>query len=422
MKIDIKHIKIDGNDVYVVSTYTTTGALDGKKLISCPRRSFKEDGYRYLLLFDENCILRRDMFRFLNTADHLGLKPWNTREQYSNALHHLLCFCAIENKQIEHLNNAFYNRFKSFLLGQTIGDSRCPETVGNYLSCCHTFLEAMGYESKCFEHKRPKRNPHKNDAFPTYVSIEQMIDLLEVVKKHNDENAEILLILMFVFGPRIGSLLGATWEDLTEGVSYQTGEPYACLKLRNRKKKKKKWAQNKRKPPVFETEVYDSSDYDDWTYEIRMPYQLSDYIRKKLMARHKRIAKLHPEKYQKCNADIVTPLSDPNRISRNRYLFINEQGTVLSYDSWNRKLKEYFVEARIPLDGKSVSHRIRHGAVKALQRVSNGQVPDSEIAMFLNHAGVQSVDTYKKETLDEIYESLNEYTTKVLQLITSIQL
>ena len=102
-------------------------------------------------------------------------------------------------------------------------------------------------------------------------------------------------------------------------------------------------------------------------------------------------------------------------------MFLNNIGTPLSQDSWNKTLKAIFEECDIPIDkGKkknNLSHRFRHGF--AMMHLQILKTPQLIISKEMRHASVFSCEPYTKPTLSDQVKLQTEFANKLRELVPS---
>ena len=262
-------------------------------------------------------------------------------------------------------------------------------------------------------------NPHAQNV-PKYISMDNYIRLIEIARKKGDWAGIILMHLMFRYGMRLGECLGLTEEDYI--MMRIKGIVVPTLILRNRLSDAPDQKAKRRLTPRSRSD-YEGQPYiqqwrnDDYSHINLTESEDTEFVRvfeKFMRDTRERAEALYPKNYRTCEADIVFPADFKGKgLQKNHYIFVNRLGKRLSAQFWGKRLKEYFIEAGIPLDkGKKVnnlSHRFRHGFAMMHARFMDPPVPATELQKMMRHRNLSSTMIYYNPTQEDEYE----YKTKM---------
>lgn len=406
--------------------------LDDIKLkeIYIKRIKRERNGYEYLFLIDSKGAVIEDVFKYLNYK--CNIKSINGREQSQSALKLLYSFKEIINKEFEEFNSQDISNLSDFLLGISIKgnymeihniNTRTISSHNSYFDAIRKFLSYRGIENKFFFEKTnisnnlnfyeknydryQKTNKYKtnigthssftNNA-PKYISVHEykrIIDYLdfECDNSINVKRDRIIINLMFLFGLRIGEVLGITMEDIKENhiiirnrlsdKEYQKGK--TCFSPRYESDYKSKLYKLKdrgfQKIYVVSTIIDEIKEYIDYSRDI---LEFSD----------KKINNI----IEKSKADSVE--SD----DENYYIFLSKNGNSISISGWNKRLKEIYLNCNIAVDIESkkinLNHRLRHGYAMHLKQ--NLNMDPLSIKKKMRQRSLSSTEKYFNPTDEDI--------------------
>lgn len=394
----------------------------------------KIDRQIFFILLDGNGATNLRFHQYVNLWMIENRRGVNSRRKAASALCKLFSFCALMDYEVNALDATEINQFVTFLVGE--GRLQCSnETVNSYLSIIRHFFKtleircdaifnqhntlsnnalASGFQTMAYDVNLPT-DPHKREKAPKYISLDYYIRLIEIAQSKGDWTGVMLMHLMFRYGMRLGECLGLTEEDI---VVYKIkGQDVWTLIVRNRLSDEP-WQHAKRKLIPLKEVDYDAKPYiDQWRDDDYAHYYLTesgDFV--EAFKRFVRISKEtaernYPENYKSCEADIVYPQTF--RGEKNRYIFQNRLGKRLSAQVWGKRLKEYFVEARIPFDvdkkDSNLSHRFRHGFAMMHARYMDPPTPPHELQKMMHHRHLSSTLIYYNPTLEDEFD----YKTKL---------
>jgi len=435
-----KNYKNDDNEI----TYSSNVLISS----AC----IEDEGFNYILLFDNNGNVIRDAYRYLNNK----IKDYsiNTRLQATSSLKVLYSFLELYSCDLNKLNDETIRQLKEFLLGGTrkgIAYSftnltrRNNETVNSCLTVYRNYLKFLGINNKDLNRTRDVNvesidptgmgqttyNSYKKyvvnlntaarkQKVPMYIKEEEFEEIIDVIRhseKYNKKTQsmekkysireEIIVRLMFENGLRIGEVLGLTLEDIDDSKIY----------IRNRVSDKS-YQKAKTAMKVKTKDDYNADGYDDYKYGyfIIKPKRttLSKINRYLQQVSLPYLSKKCSEKYLE-NAKADTVGDGSNLEGDNYYIFLNSHGTPLTFNGWNKILREIFEEVGLIVDKETREHnlnnRFRHGFAMKLRKGGKSAL---EIKEALRNHSISSVACYFRPTEEDMYDA-NEYGTEVAE-------
>lgn len=421
--------------------YVSEGGRDIFRKSRITLASVKKDGTEQFLLYDGNMAPVKSVCNYLNSS--IGDSPINTRRQAATALKLLWTYLDLENlKDPSDLTPSLLNGFICALRG--IGPSqevaglltdRKAETVNAYLSTYRKFCRTQGYECPALEmtkgtyrsisesiihspsqrraYASTVRNHAQNIEVPRYITKDEFKRLWSVARSHGDQAGAIVIYLMYLFGLRIGEVLGLTLEDIHQEYREDVGTVYTLV-LRNRTSDDPS-QHAKNLMHVQSRKQYGHADYrasydtvmiDEGTYNM-----ISLYVE----AAHSEAEAGRPERYARSKADIVSKDFD---LDENHYVFLNKFGGPLTGSAWGKRMRAYFKEAGIPIDygtrRNNLNHRLRAGFAMWHARDRKDPVSHLELQRMLRHRSPMSVMSYYVPTEKDVLDSKLEF----LQFLT----
>ena len=238
---------------------------------------------------------------------------------------------------------------------------------------------------------------------PHYVSAEEFVRILEVIKKDYTLREEIMVRLMFQMGFRIGENLSLTIDDI--GYSTKNKQKTYKILFRNRVSGSKH-QKCKNLMTVNRVEDYKDSMYSVKNYgytELPIANGLYDLIERYIDTIHMKCRTKHPATYELSIADIVNPrFGNPD--PQNRYLMLGNKGAPLGYEFWRNIIKEIYIKAEIEIDKGSkkhnLNHRLRHGF--AMYHVLVKNVTPMILQKYLRQRNPKSCMIYFRPTNEDI--------------------
>jgi len=259
------------------------------------------------------------------------------------------------------------------------------------------------------------------NTVPKYISVSEFSELIDLIRKDNNILAECIIRLMFQFGLRIGEVLGATFEDLTE-IKIED-DLYPVLFIRNRVSDRP-WQKAKSCMNIHNVKQYKSKNYTtkNLGYQsVMLTYDVFELLNSYIEILHT-IARKNNQKRYTTNA-IADKTSQTKYADDNYYIFLNSWGDILSQQTWNKSLKKFFKLAEMTLDRNfkisSLNHRFRHGF--AMFHVQHAKTPILELKELMRHRDVSSTMIYYNPTEKDEAEIKNKYVTELYDLVPDLK-
>ena len=400
---------------------------DEPVLISCPLDFREKDEFLYAIPHDNNCRVIADQYRFIN--HHHRRDAENTRRSIAKGLRLYNCFKAAHHLTDDILTPDMVDMLIAFLCGYDFNPtyshmltSRSQAVVDNILSSIRTYLSYIGKPCAYLEASRvvsiiteydglhstiqrtkyltsQAKDSHKDDYAPDHILPDEYRRLREIAFKRGNNQAIIMMALMYIYGLRLGECLGLTQEDIK---FIQVDDELKPALILRKRKGEERWACAKNLRMVESRKDYGTNKDKRVVIFITMAFyqDLAQFVNNELnMAKRKFKDGLSP-----LVADICNP--EEFEHENNHYLFVNHsRGSRLNGQSWGRTLKSLFLEAGIPLDSETrelnLSHRLRHGCAMLFYRYIDEahRLSLEKLQIYLRHANIKTTLIYTKPTL-----------------------
>ena len=420
------------------------GGEVSKRRVAIPLYTVSRNGFVYFLLYDDYMRIITETYEYLNFS--LQESPLTSRRKSAFALRLLYCFLSLSGYDVRSINDKVLSELVFFLRGIQNNPSgfdsrtqRSSETVNSYLSVYRSFFRSQHIScdalfaqistgSVDIPEQSLSRTKYKNnlktssvnkDMAPKYISPDDFRKLYSLVISKKDQEAKLLLHLMYGYGLRLGECLGLTTEDITE--THDNGRLVPILLIRNRMSDKK-YQYAKNLLHVTNKDQYKSKDYHLSKWKVIITYELYEELISYIESVHSTAMEKYPANYEKGAADIVSVHDAPDQ---NHYVFLNRYGRVLNDQTWNAHLKSYFAEAGIPVDhdvrDKNLSHRFRHGFAMFHARFSEHPVKALELSRMMRHKSILSTLVYYNPTFEDEFETKTEFQKELYTLIPELK-
>lgn len=393
----------------------------------------EHEGLLYLLLIDSCGNVIMDAFKYLNQEKYLGKKSYAKRMQAITALKFLYSF--IELYSIGSINLLAFDdvtTLTAFLRGgyykgndmiYEIETRRCNDTINYYFSAYRRYYEKyfkikdshfsdveslgkivgkglLGHTSKSKATRyTSNRKINERKEVPKYINYEEYLIILDIIKEKYGLREELICKLMYIYGLRIGEVLGLTIEDIE--VKWNSYNIILRNRLSDKAHQHAKGCVN-----VLSKNDYESTEYNKLNVgfqiipitketfrllfkyfdETTSPFELTSTTLKNSTS--KRIA------------DRVTKEFDTN----NFYIFVSKNYTPITAGGWNGILRKIYAQAGIPIDkGKrehNLNHKLRHGF--SMYKIYKYGFNRQELRAALRHKSESSVDYYYNPTEDDL--------------------
>ncbi|MBU3190761.1 site-specific integrase [Clostridium bowmanii] len=391
--------------------------------------TMSENGVDNILLYDLDMNVIRPAYEYLNVK--CGNMSINTRYKVTSALRILYSFLKIFNVKLEDIKKDDFSKLKDFLYGDgkkgerfefEFMTVRSSDTINQYFSVYRNYLNFLGIDNKILNakavaqvikdsdgllgHTREKateryiiseKSMQNKLTVPMYIRPNEYLRIISVIQKEYSLREEILVMLMYENGVRLGEGLGLTLEDIEDSK----------IIIRNRVSDKfDQHAKTCMRPESYLK--YKSEAYKKWKvgYQIVKPtYDVLDKIEQYIDIIHGRMGKTNRLNY--INFAIADRISDGGTLEgENFYLFLNKNGKPLHAGGWNKVLRVIFTKAGLTIDKDvkkhNLSHRLRHGF--AMKRIKEGAT-QLQLVDDLRHSGPSSVMKYFRATEEDCYNA-----------------
>lgn len=397
------------------------------------RTSTSIDGKTHYLLYNDQMKVIPGTWEYLN--EHIMGYADNTRKARAYSLRYLFSYMAIRCTSLQRFTISEVQGYIQLLKGISTADDsqqglklRGNGTINMHLEVMRDFAQFMGYDNRCFTETSPARffvtpsdgmqpesadttryayaldEYHDDGLAPRYISEAEYRTLRKSFQDEGDLTGVLLVDLMYLYGLRIGEALGLTIEDVREEIA--KGEYIFCLLLRNRQHGKT-WQSSKNLPHPENQIEYSRSSYRKATQTVVIDEDTYSQILQYIETVHAAAMK-KPDIYSRSLADIVDRKSFEG--SENHYLFLNQWGSPLTGQAWNKRIRRHFTANGIDIDHGSrktnLSHRLRHGF--AMYQVQHG-MKELTLAAMMRHRSPQSIMAYYNPTAQEERQLKEEF-------------
>lgn len=446
--IKFNEIKIGNQSTFIKTIISNNGEIVGERKVVFPLQYIEKDNFTYFLLYDDKMNVIHEVFDYLNYD--IGKNPLTTRKNSAHALRFLYCYCSLANCDIRKINEETYTGLLSFLEGiyssvnnYEIRTIRSANTVKGYLSIYRAFFKAKGIKCKplfkshmintysylgdeAYNVQRtvydndPKKKKSEKYEIPKYISPDEFRHIYSLALNANDMTSQLVMHLMYGYGLRLGEVLGITTEDILE--KKENGRLIPVIRLRNRLSDQKfQFAKNLMH--VSSTEQYKkNSDYKNSYSDIHITYDLYESLIEYINSFHEQMMHKYPQNYEKGRADIVSYRNAPET---NHYVFLNDYGKILSDQTFNNHLKNYYKLAGIQLDYRvrkdNLGHRLRHGFAMFHAYYSENKKNILQLKKLMRHNSIQSTSIYYNPTEEDLLNIQTEFQDELYLMIPELK-
>lgn len=422
------------------------GELISERMVACPLCQVEKDSFTYFILYNDDMVPVQEVYEYLNFA--LRDSPIATRRKTANALRFLYCFLSISQRSILEIDEIAFGEFLYFIRGIDINPKeyslitqRNNATVNGYMSIYRSFFNHIkadcpplfrthsvlinspfgdaGSKTKGIKYANTlKKNSYIDRYVPKYISPSEFKAIYNTVTKHKDEQAKIILHLMYGYGMRLGEVLGLTIEDIEEIMV--NGSLIPVLWLRNRTSDKP-YQYAKGLPHISSKKQYDSKEYKATSAKIILTYDFYEKLLEFVEMVRETIETTHPDRKHLAAADLVSHNSE---LEENYYIFLNSCGKILSDQVWNIRLRAYMIECDLHIDQgtkvNNLSHRFRHGFAMFHAQFSEHKVNELELQRLMRHKSVLSTMVYYNPTPEDELEEKIKFQEELYEMLPEL--
>ncbi|MGU9139859.1 tyrosine-type recombinase/integrase [Clostridium perfringens] len=411
----------------------------------------------YFLILNTQGKLIEDAFNYINGNEYnaLGESSIKMRELAYTSLKILYSFMEINHiYDIKEIYSIPFSQLSRFLSGgNTEGNYidfkltsiRRNNTVNKYLSIYRNFFEYLELDNSYFKGKITTVSYKSNDAgffshaikksyekygnnkkvekhktVPKYIRFNEYKLIIALFKEEqnmaleqSDDKAyvaslreELIVHLMYIYGMRIGEVLGLTLED----ISKNDNDDFAIITLRNRHTDKH-YQRAKGCMSIISKNDYQTPSYNEnalgkafgceTIYIFEETYELiQNYLKKS-----RSISYLTPKCKKNLQSKNIAAKVTKSNIKVNRYIFISSYGTPIDKKVHDNYLKnKIFSKLDIPIDKfnrkNNLNHRFRHGF--AMYKKDHEKYDIFQLKDALRHTSTSSCLIYLNPTEEEM--------------------
>lgn len=401
----------------------------------------KMSGHIRFIFFNSEMVAIEVASKFLNRC--MSESPLTTRNQAATVLRFFFTYCEIYGADIANLTIDDVNEYKSFLAGIVQGynlTSRTPATINLHLSIIRKFYRYLNISCKPLEEAYVSHyslysglsdsamtvalNKYKTSysiesrkIVPKFISPAEFINLYKIAQQSKDTIALTLMCLMYQNGLRLGEALGLTIEDLE--IITVDERPTPVIYLRNRISDDSfQFCKNLYHPQDFSE--YNQEFYKQCKSKIYIDFKLYNLLAEIIEQIHPKLNLAYPSNYAKALADKVTKRTD---IINNHYIFLNKYGNRLTAQTWNKRLKQYFLQSGIEIDTEkkvsNLSHRFRHGFAMFQAHFKKDPVSVLTLQHLMRHKNITATMVYYNPTEEMIFNERMNLTKELDELLRS---
>ncbi len=419
------------------TTEDELGNVVRKRRVYYPLEKLRVDGKLIFLQYNDRMEPLWDICHYLNKE--CNSESEKTRSFKASVLRRYISFMDLIGFQYNDLKDQYViDRLASYFRGEDYRSDTNPDFIShvsanNYLSVIRNFVRTCGVsmglknelysslkdltvDGKRFKNKSPsslRTNPHNQDMLRPFLYPDEFKKLVDFAKERLDYLALIVFYLMYFYALRIGECLGITEEDLV--IMRKDYAPSPTLFLRNRLSD----CQDQYAKGLFHPKTV--KDYNGRYYPSQKVVLSMDFY-EKLTGYVEHVKKNLKAKgiYDRAEADCISN-SYKKENGANHYIFRNVYGKPLTQQAWNKRLKEYFLAAGIPLDvgvkRDNLNHRFRHGCAMYYLRFAEKKMAIEELAAFMRHASPSTTCIYLKVSFDEKIALRQEFSEEMQKAI-----
>lgn len=436
-------------DIYYKKEVDDSGKVVSCKRYDCKTFVFKDkNGKDMIFIGDRLDMLRPLPFEYVNEIrknTSLGC-----RIQMATALQLFYTFCDIYRYHPDDFSGMAADSFVRFVEGKEVAAEpgsapvlRAVKTINSTLGMVRKFLTTFGFDKsvkgfgmleyykgtirtdggrtfrinmKHMNTINKKENGLRKLKAPKHYTPAQAKQLAKLMKEANDYQTYNIFRLGTELGMRRGEILGLTTEDVKRNVNSHTGEINYKIILRNRLSDTKDQCA-KNLPHVNSQEEYKTSTYRKYSCE---EIDITESLYNMIMRYYEESRDINKIGIKAHNALLKATEADTvySNGRKNYYIFFtchNGKYNILSGQTLNNHLKEYFDMAGIELD--NVSHAMRHSFAMFHAYYAKHPLTQLQLQVLMRHASAESTAIYFNLPDEEIKRLRDEYSTEMELLI-----
>lgn len=439
--------KLDNQSVFTKVILDVDGAEISSRSVLVPMYKIEKNSFIYYVIYSSKMEVISDAYEYLNFT--LSDNPITTRTKSAYAIRLLYCFLELGNLDIHTLSEKNMKELQFFLKGigsvnekHSLKTQRTSNTINSYMATYRSYFTNRKIQWNALFRSRvtitetnigsdysssTERTRYSNNLrtgtpvgyIPKYLSPDDFRKLYRLAMDKNDKTAKIIMHLMYAYGLRLGEVLGLTIEDISEIKFDNKLLPAICIRNRI---SDKPFQYAKGLPHVNRPQQYKRKDYKIQSSQIIISYELYEEIIEFVNITHDDAKSKYPEYYKTTIADTVSAQST---VETNHYVFLNSYGRVLSDQTWNNRLRAYFIETQIPIDSdvreNNLNHRFRHGFAMFHARYSEKPLNILELQKMMRHKSITSTMVYYNPTPEDEFLIKTEFQNELYNLIPELK-
>lgn len=447
--------KAGKRSIYYLNELDEAGLSISKQAFDSRIEVSVNNGSSTIFIEDKDGHIRQKPFEYLN--DIRRGKPLTSRLLMANAIQLMYNYCDIKHLNPESMSMAQVSDMINFMLGLGVeaepGCSvtfRSPKTVNAYLGSIRTYLSEMGMDKSGFVLAQPistisvierdrlsrvpriktavtvKTDPKRNREVPKHIRPHEMKEMVKLMRDAGDIQSLLICNLQYGYGLRSGEVLGITREDLV--IEKYHNETCYYVILRNRVSDHTfQYCKNLLHP--LSIDEYTMGFYKDsyWKIDIgeKLYNELIQYYTDSRDTR-KIAGSFHCKNRDKLAEDKLSAIlsntrADSTEGGLNYYLFVGDNGKVLSGQTWNNHLTKYYLAVGIEPDKgcryANCSHRLRHGFAMWHAQYRKEPLSLLELMKLMRHASPDSTAVYYTPLPEDQVKLHEEYAAEMRELI-----
>lgn len=412
------------------------------------KKDAKGNGKTQIFILDRNGHPYEDACDYINNiCDMLAPK---SRKLVAQAIAFYRMYMDMTSKDARKPSYQDIEEFRNFLAGRTVipepGHTvtyRSAKTCNIYMSIVKTYLKLTDGDYSAFTEDEPRRNhqtyymdaygrrrrtvmvknPHRmrvdpleGKELPAHPKPDQMIKLLELAKNDSIPGVYWGAYIQYRTGIRRGGLLGLTIEDVC--AEKDGDDIHYCIYLRNRVTDNDDQGCKELYHPVSKDE-YRGKECRESIQRIRISKKLHDGL-----IRYYETSRDAGRIGEKMRRQIMKNTAADSVLVKNgvtHYIFIHPKGTLLTGQTYNRHLKQYYRECGITVDEGhrkyNCSHQLRAGFLMFRGRYSKNPESLLQLARDAGHSSPESTLIYFNEFPEDIEARWDLFDAELDELI-----
>lgn len=434
--IKIIRVNINGRYVFKKNITDNHGKEVSSVVIDMPVIQHADaTKFIYFVPYDNEMQVIVPLYNYLN--HYLRYSCFNTRRSIAGKIRMFYLFCELYNYKAHEMNISKIAEYISFLRDESIdvgtthnSTYKSNKTINMYLGALRGYFSYAGIScdmlfdshtvSNIAMYQDGSRTVEKRDKYtmnlkvvtnveaeaPKYISLEQFKMVLEYYK--DDSTVSLIVLLMWMYGMRIGEVLNLTLEDMVIGK--EDGKTNYRLVVRNRLSSNPRNQASKGRLHPVDKSMYKSSDYKRSARNIIITKKTYDLLFSYINDIHMRMLDEKPETYISSLADKVTSNTS---IDENHYVFLNRFGRKVNRRTLEQSVRKCFIACDIGVDvdkkNLGLLHRFRHGFAMYNKYDAPIKMDNMQLQRAMGHRSLSSTAVYDNPTIEMIADERQRF-------------